>query len=288
MVTNHILEYRALKFKIPSFMMEITTGVGCIVDCKFCPQNTLLKAYRSQKRKLSFDNFKTALNKMPTDTLIIFSGFAEPFLNKECTKMVLYASENGHQVSIFTTGTGLTVEDVNVINHIPFGGLPHGGFVLHLADNEGYTNIIVDDAYLRLLKAIKKANIHNLLLRTMGSLHKGIRHIFPEDTVKTQKMNSRAGYLTKEGVKLDCCSCTHNGDVICGRDEYIYNNVMLPNGDVVLCCQDFGMKHILGNLFDEPYEKIVPNPLASYELCKSCHNAIKLPNNFPKFQLDDK
>jgi len=285
MAENHNIEYGALKMKKPVFMMEITTGIGCSVDCDYCPQKTFLKAYKHPKLKLSFEDFKMALDKMPKDLITIFSGFVEPFLNKDCAKMVLYASETGHPVSIFTTGTGLTLEDLDLIKGIPFSGFPHGGFVLHLADEEGYAKIKVDDRYLKLLNAIREANIHNLLLRTMGTLHKEIRHVFPEDAVKRQTMNSRAGYLNNEGVELAYCSSGDKGGVICGRDEYIFNNVMLPNGDVVLCCQDFGLKHVLGNIFEEPYEKIMPHPLASYELCRSCHYSIELPKNFPEFQL---
>jgi len=283
---DHTLEYKRLKATVPTFMMEITTGIGCVVNCKYCPQSAFLKAYKNHKRKLSFEDFKTALSKMPNDIIIIFSGFAEPFLNEECTRMVLHASENGHPVSIFTTGTGMSVEDVHAIKHIPFSGFPHGGFVLHLADEEGYANIKVDDAYLRLLETIKEANIHNIFLRTMGTLHTEIRHIFPKSSVMKQKMNSRAGYLVKEGLVLDLCAKEHLEDVMCGRDDYIYNNVMLPNGDIALCCQDFGLKHILGNIFEEPYEKIIPSPLATYELCKSCHNAVALPKNFPAFHFE--
>jgi len=32
-----------------------------------------------------------------------------------------------------------------------------------------------------------------------------------------------------------------------GQDR-IFRNVLLPNGDVVLCCMDYGLDHILGNL----------------------------------------
>lgn len=224
---------------------------------------------------------------MPEHTIIIFSGFAEPFLNTECTKMILHAHKKGHPISLFTTGTGMTLEDVSAIKKIPFSEFPHGGFVLHLADNDGFAKIKVDDTYLRLLKAIKDANITNIMLRTMSSVHKAIRHIFPEDAVKKQIMNTRAGYLSEEGIQAEHPPISHKKKVICGRDEHIYNNVLLPNGDVVLCCQDFGLKHILGNIFKTPYEQIMPPLLASYELCKTCHNAIPLPQNFPTLKANN-
>lgn len=285
MSQQYTLEYASVEATIPRLMMEITTGYGCSVSCKFCPQKTFLLAYKSNIRKLSLKNFQRALANMPKDIGIIFSGFAEPFLNAECSKMILHAHETGHPVSLFTTGTGMTAEDLSAIQNIPFSELPHGGFVLHLADNERYAKINVNDDYIRLLEMIKESNIHNLLLRTMGSVHQAIRHIFPQDAVTKQTMNTRAGYLSKEGIQAEHSPISHKGQVICGRDEHVYNNVLLPNGDVVLCCQDFGLKHILGNIFKDPYEEIVPNPLAPYELCKTCHNAIALPQNFPSLQI---
>lgn len=276
--------------KTHRFMMEITTVIGCSVNCRFCPQKTLLKAYKSPKRRLCLEDFKEALNRMPNDVIIIFSGFAEPFLNADCAKMILFAHEKGHPISIFTTGMGMSLEDVASIKDIPFSKIPHGGFVLHLPDDEGFADMQITDAYLLLITALKEANIQNFRPISMGFVHKAIRHIFPQDLVRTLRMQSRAGNLNKEGVNANYYSCYHEADVTCGRDEYLFNNVLLPNGDVVLCCQDFGLKHILGNIFKDEYEKILPNPLSSYALCKSCYKArpLNFQETLPKFQLKKK
>lgn len=266
-------------------MLEITTNVGCIVNCQFCPQKTLLKAYKSPIRSLGYDVFEKVLDRIPEGTIIIFSGFSEPFLNKDCARMVLRSSERGHPVSIFTTGTGLSLEDLERIRDIPFSTFPHGGFVLHLADSEGYAKIKVDEGYLKLLQAIKKANIHDLRLRTMGTLHPDIEPVFPALEVMRQSMHSRAGYLTTEGVDVDGGRPTPKRmAALCGRDDFVYNNVMLPNGDVVLCCQDFGLRHVLGNILTHDYRKIIPPPLATYDLCRSCIHGIDMPANYPRLQ----
>jgi radical SAM protein with 4Fe4S-binding SPASM domain len=39
-------------------------------------------------------------------------------------------------------------------------------------------------------------------------------------------------------------------------DRHLYSNVLLPNGDVTICCQDFGIKHVVGNLLDDTYEDL--------------------------------
>ncbi len=284
---NHplTLDYVSVTARVPSCMMEITTNVGCTVNCRFCPQKTLLRAYKSPTRNLSLDDFQKALDKLPEGTIVIFSGFSEPFLNKDCARMVLCAAKRGHPVSIFTTGTGLSVEDLERIQDIPFSAFPHGGFVLHLADAEGHAKITVDDGYLRLLRAIKKAAIQDLRLRTMGTLHPDIEPIFPARDVKRQSMHDRAGYLTAEGVTVEReVQSLKGAAAFCGRDEHVYNNVMLPNGDVVLCCQDFGLRHVLGNLLRDEYSQLVPPLLATYDLCRSCVHGIGLPVNFPRLQ----
>ena len=277
--------YRVDQIQVPKLMMEITTVVGCKVACTFCPQKSFLKQYSSKKRKLLFSDFQLAIDKMPSDVIIIFAGFSEPFLNPDCTKMVLYAHEKGHPICMFTTGVGMTLEDVEQIKDIPYSAFPHGGFTIHLPDEKTMANIKITDEYLAVLKALKEANIQNFSTMTMGRVNPGVEHLFPSDEVRSPKMNSRAGNLEKEGVQEEYRKTRHEGPVICGRDEYVYNNVMLPNGDVVLCCQDYNMEAILGNIYEQPFEEILPDPMSSYEICKSCVYAIPLPENFPRLVL---
>lgn len=72
--------------------MEITTRVGCKNMCVYCPQDKFIKAYkkRSDVVQMSLDTFKTCLDKIPHNIHIHFSGMAEPWLNPNCTDMILY------------------------------------------------------------------------------------------------------------------------------------------------------------------------------------------------------
>ena len=81
--------------------MEITTVIGCRVQCTFCPQTLLMDKYEEKNITdkitwgkpviMSFDTFKTCLDKLPKNVETDFSGYAEPWLNPECTKMILFA-----------------------------------------------------------------------------------------------------------------------------------------------------------------------------------------------------
>ena len=108
--------------------LEFTTTIspkGCVVNCAFCPQRTLEKIYHAMKgqpKVLTLDNFKIISDKVPKEVRLTFSGFTEPWLNKNCTDMVEYAHFRGHQVSAFSTGIGMKLEDVERLAKIPFLG----------------------------------------------------------------------------------------------------------------------------------------------------------------------
>ena len=125
--------------------MEITPVIGCKIRCTFCPQNKLIRAYaqNSNISKMTFDTFKKCLDKIPPVVHIHFSGMAEPWLNPECTKMLLYAHQRDYEVSVYTTTVGMTVSDVKNIESIPFRH-----FNVHLADKERYSKIDITDNYI--------------------------------------------------------------------------------------------------------------------------------------------
>jgi hypothetical protein len=62
---------------------------------------------------------------------------------------------------------------------------------------------------------------------------------------------------------------------VCRRSVDHRVNVMLPNGDVYLCCCDYGLKHKLGNLLTTNYNDL--SRAETYELCHFCEDY--LPND---------
>lgn len=42
---------------------------------------------------------------------------------------------------------------------------------------------------------------------------------------------------------------------LCGQE--LNHNILLPDGTVILCCMDYAMQHVMGNLLDSPYEEVV-------------------------------
>jgi len=267
--------------------MEFTTSIdtknGCVVDCVFCPQRTLQKSYKGE-RFLSLDNFKKAVDKIPEEIRVTFAGFTEPWLNPKCTDMLLYAHEKNHPISVFTTGIGMNVDDVEKIKNIPYAGNPNGGFVLHLPDQERKAKHPITDRYIKVIEKFAEVQneIQNFTLMCMGTVHESVRHVFPE--APTYQMWSRAGNLLGESImkpellnRKDEYKSVYHGDqpMTCGCLEKLYHNIMLPNGDVSLCCMDYGLEHILGNLLEQDYVDVIPFDNTCFNLCKFCENAKK-------------
>lgn len=271
--------------------LEFTTIIpekGCVVDCVFCPQRTLLQNYTGERR-LSLDNFKRAVDKLPTDIRVTFAGFTEPWLNSDCTDMMLYAHEKGHPISAFTTLVGVSIRDIERIKHIPFAGAPNGGFVVHLPDQERRAKHPINKKFIETVEYVAsvKHEIKNFTVMTMGTVHEAVRHAFP--TAPTYAMWSRAGNLIgermlKPELKDQNFLYVNHGDksMTCGCDERLYHNVMLPNGDVSLCCMDYGIEEITGNLFESDYNDVIPDPYEVFKLCNQCENAIDINSRFIK------
>jgi len=267
--------------------MEFTTSIdvrnGCIVDCVYCPQRTLQNVYKGE-RFLSIENFKKALSTIPKEIRITFAGFTEPWLNPKTTDMLLYAHEQGYQISVFTTGIGMTVEDVEKIKDIPYYGQPNGGFTLHLPDKDKKAKHPITKNYIKVIEKFKEVSgdIKNFNTMSMGEVDESISHIFQTNHVP--EMWSRAGNLLRESIlkpellnrKEEYKSVYHGeSPMTCGCLEKMYHNVMLPNGDVSLCCMDYGLEHILGNLLDQSYDEIIPENNSCFNICRFCENAVK-------------
>lgn len=269
-------------------VLEITTRLGCSINCRFCPQSTFITKYQEKKNvvnELSLDNFKNCIDKVPSNTIIEFAGFTEPFLNNDCIKMVEYANEAKHKLNMFTTLVGVNDEIVERIASIYFEE-----FVLHVPDEEGYSNITLDDNYLKKLDYFlnkKKPNTNTPFVDYVCSQGRIPNIIYERLQNKTRvyiSLHDRAGNLEEENLykKRNItnrikCELSHNLD----------HNVLLPDGRVVLCPSDYGMKHVLGNLIDNSYDeiingtemKIIKKRMSEEKddtiLCRNCISAIE-------------
>lgn len=272
--------------------LELSLTIGCKIDCLYCPQKLLLERYYGQdqnrKSKLSLEDFKAALDKVREGASISFCGMSEPFHNDSCADMICYAFNRGYKISLFTTLSGMTMEDFEKIKNIKFDS-----FVLHIPDAENYSKFAINADYLDVFRRVNETMDIDYY-----SCHGTVSPII-EDMIDRKKgagleLGSRGGNL--DIVKSDIY---HEGRIICyhGSESQVggWAPVMFPDGTLVLCCQDYGMKHILGNLLTQSWREICGgqeyrkflNGLKDARidiLCRKCEDA-KAVEDIPSMRL---
>lgn len=263
--------------------IEITTRIGCKNMCSFCPQETFMHAYKKRGDiVMRFETFTKCVDKLPQDVQITFSGMSEPWLNSEMTRMLLYIHKKGFKkIRVYTTAVGMNKNDIKKIRTIPFDK-----FVVHLPDGDHNTRIPITKKHIELLTYIKKIALKNCSYMTMGALHPKLLPLFGKIVV-SPKMLSKAGNLT-QFKKIN-----HTGPIMCNSEFGLRHSMLLPNGDVYLCCMDDSLQYKIGNLLTESYDslyhsepfKLIQKKLKDKTigdvLCRHCESAVV--DNYKKY-----
>lgn len=239
--------------------MEITSRIGCSVNCKYCPQDILVSKYFANNKErasiMSLETFKKCINKIPQNARISFCGMAEPFLNPQCSAMIRMAHESGRIIELYTTLVGADRKTMEEIVDIPFGYV-----ALHVADKYGYAHIPVTEEYYELLEfAIKYRRKNGSrfvdMCNAQAEPDEKVAQICSGEYEILTALHDRAGNLENETLfskftPKGCISCS-----ICGSK--LDHNVLLPDGTVVLCGFDYALQHVLGNLQEQTYEELL-------------------------------
>lgn len=278
--------------------LEITSMIGCPLKCTFCPQDTLREAYSGVKY-LNYVDFVHMLKKVPIHVRIDFSGMAEFWANPEAYKIFVHVLESGYRFNFFSTLYGVDKNLANLIIAQMRANISRlNKVVIHLPDNEGnmpgWRN---KNEYLDALKIFidwkntgEFSNFEIMTMSKYGKPHQEIAHIVP--FLKPWKGHTRAGNIAlddtyKTAEYRDLMTEERSSVISCSYTPFYDSNVLLPNGDVVLCCMDYGKKHVLGNLLTDDYYALFSsgemgnivssnlNPSSKYSLCKECISAAK-------------
>lgn len=275
--------------------LEITTMIGCSLMCNFCPQDNLRDAYGKEAPKyMSLDTFKTVISKIPKNTRIDFSGMAEAWINPEATAMLKHALENKHNVAIYTTLYNWTIETATQVLEL-FNQYQSQieVFSIHFPDEYGnmrgwkYSDEWVD-VFRLVTTEVQRLGIklEAMTMSDHGKIHPDLQHLGIQ--LYQWFGHDRAGSLNKEQVKEQPVNfiTRHEKPVQCSKTINYDQHVLLPNGDIVLCCMDYNLKHILGNLVTDSYEDLFTGPgmirllrenskscYSADSLCKSCTDA---------------
>lgn len=239
--------------------MQVTTRIGCSVNCKYCPQSMLIDNYFAQNKSrpavMSLEVFEKCLDKLPKDARVSFCGMAEPFLNPKCGEMIKLAHESGHIIELYTTLVGADKEAIEEIVEIPFGYV-----TLHVADRYGYAHIPCTEEYYELVDFLINYKRQDgtpfvNMCNAQAQPDQRVAQICSGKYEILTALHDRAGNLENERLLN---KTTPTGEISCSLcgDKLNHNN-LLPDGTVLLCDFDYGMQHILGNLLKQSYEEVL-------------------------------
>jgi hypothetical protein len=264
--------------------------VGCPLKCTYCPQDALKASYGKAPKYLAVEDFARVLAKLPPYVRVDFSGMAEPWANPDCTRMLALALGAGFHVSVYTTLYGMTDPD-EVIALLTGHADQVEALVLHLPDRNGNMRGFKPswDYGERLSRFLALKDVLRFVdVMTMdrgGGVHESLQL----DALAPWIGNARAGVLDVDeiGDQPVEAAPSHDTPLGCSFTPFYDHNVMLPNGDVYLCCMDYGLKHRIGNLFTGDYWSLFSsdgmNDLrvanmhygCSESICRKCGRAVR-------------
>jgi hypothetical protein len=219
--------------------LEITTIIGCSNMCSYCPQDALLAAYPKKGKLMKFTDFVKLIDNVPIEVDIFFAGYSEPFLNKESSLMMKYAIERGHRTVLYTTTIGFNQNDIEVLKDVVFDVVS-----IHYYDG-------------------RKDNFQEGVDKFKAAIKS---KVWSQELIENPL--SRAGnnwdVKPKEG-KLKC-SIAPNYD----------HNVVLPNGNVYLCCMDYSLTHCVGNLNETKFIDLDRSMnMDADHICRKCSLSVE-------------
>ena len=270
-------------------VMELTTMVGCPLMCTFCPQDNLRTNYGNETKYLSQVDLTRILTKLPKNTRIDFSGMSEPWANPDCTSMLEEVLYMGFNVAIYTTLYGMT-DPERVRRVLESHPNQVEVIMLHLPDaNKNMKGWKKSDEWMHALEVMSQTKVPcgvgAMTMDSSGIVHPELQEVVGR--LAGWKGHTRADSLDVVQIGEQPISMTpHNiFSLTCASTPFYDRNVLLPNGDVVLCCMDYNLTHILGNLLTQTYEEIFSgkplmdlialNEAPEYSkcsICKACEN----------------
>jgi hypothetical protein len=267
--------------------------------CTYCPQDSLRDAYGDDVKYMSLADFRTIVDKLPLDVRLDFSGQAEPWVNPECTDMFEYAMQRGFRTAIFTTLYNWDEATVHRMGELLFNYAKQIDIVkIHFPDDQGNMKGWKPSeewnyAFAGVTAVVQAAGIHyEAMTMSDHGVHPAIQNLPGVGVSHSWSIaaHDRAGTLDADSVKAQpiAFSPKHNYPIKCSKTDLYNQGVLLPNGEVLLCCMDYDKKHVMGNLLEQEYADLPTNPamkrllelnaLPYYtdeSLCKSCTDACR-------------
>lgn len=254
--------------------LNVTTTGRCSADCIYCPQAQFGAAMQVRPAYLSPAEFAALLPNLASTRFdgVSFGGFSEPFENPDIVDLLSLAAEQSFAgaLSVYSNGAFLTPEVVRAARHLP---LARVDVSCHPLEAETYRRTrrhldpaLVYDNLVFLLQ--NRSNIAELVVSVTGPFGGAAAMAELEALCvrfgarfERRALHSRAGLLgvgRREPVR--------QGPFRCAKFDF-GKPVLVPGGDLSLCCQDFSLSYIIGNLHWQSFGDIMEtSPLRRHVL----------------------
>lgn len=215
--------------------IEVTLSLPCGNRCEYCPQNLIPNEYYGHM--IGEDFYKILENLKGSGVKRIdFSGMSEPFQHPACDQFMTMALNAGFDIICYTTGKGAKKENFDYLRKEV--GNKYIEFHLTTINPEhpqriGMTFEESENARKLFRENIKPPWVYRELRVGSGGWGNSI---------------SRSGNLGKEAIKVK-----PEIPIVCKKP---WANVIMPNGDVITCCQDYKVENVFGNIYEQHYNEI--------------------------------
>ena len=255
-----------------------------------------LKGDKNREIVMTMETFELCLSTIPSSVDIHFTGYQEAFENPNALDMMKHAYNKGHRILLNTTLVGMKKEHVAELEKFKFKEInihmPSALYKENIGKNSKAdyirTGKEISDEYLDLMELMISSDLmtrvdresdRSLRFHSHGPVHSELRERFGNRIGDRQRgLNSRAGNLGKMQNEVMW------KDNWCMR---IYHNVLLPDGTVQLCCQDYGLSEPLGNLKHMSYDDLFNTKLfkdkiakGGAKICQSCDDGVAVPGEW--------
>jgi radical SAM protein with 4Fe4S-binding SPASM domain len=273
--------------------LEVSIHAGCSVGCDYCPQELYQRNYFSKDfspRNMKKSDYEVVLKNTLGSSIekILFAGYSENFLNPRATEFIITTFNAGFRIGLITTAIGLTKKDIYSLAKVPLERC-----TISLNPNHFEYDIKKRNNLLRTIECVfdNLPNSQAIIVaqksqRTSNKINNLVSFCETHEVSYRFDWHDRAGnLLTKPS--------THNpeiqGHYYCTRP---LTNVLQPNGDLSLCCMDWSLNHVIGNLLENSYTDIIDrkpmteiltnlyNGHINNQLCKHCHYLEKVTKDW--------
>jgi MoaA/NifB/PqqE/SkfB family radical SAM enzyme len=245
--------------------LNVTATSFCKAKCVYCPQDQFISAMLGRPPHFSRQEFSELLPSLAGThfRVVSFGGFTEPLDNPEIADLLSLTARQSFvdEVHVYSNGENFTPAMVEMLQNVR---LAYVEISCHGLDTDTYrrTRPFVDAVKVRnnMVHLFRnRGNIDRITVSVTGPFGSPAALAELEAlcigsgvSFERRQLHSRAGLL-RIGREEDV---SKSGPFRCLKFDF-GKPVLVPGGDLVLCCQDFALEYLMGNLHRQSFEEIM-------------------------------